>query len=170
MTAQQTPEPREDEAPVRTTNPSIKPALIRLTLTLIVAVVAIMVFFLNPSLLGTIETTNIALVVVQVLAIVAVGRRVVKIVVLRNTAYVLTDRAVRREYSLLARQQAREVPYHRVRSHERRQRRIEHLLDIGSIAVNQGLGELTLEAVPAHEEFYDEIQRRMREEADPANR
>lgn len=145
------------------TTPTVKPVLLRLAVTLGVGLGIIAIIFLNPTLFGTTEVTNIALIIAQILVVIAIVRLLVKLIVLRNTEYVLTDRAVRREYQLLARSKSREVPYDLVRSHERNQGRIEYILDVGSISLNQGLGDLTLESLRDHEDVYEIIREEVEE-------
>ena len=141
--------------------PTVKPALIRLGLTIFIGVAVIGVLFTTPELLGSPEVTNVALIVVQLLVVIAVVRIGIELVVLLNTEYVVTDRTVRRQYSLLARVKSREVPYDLVRSTERSQGRIEYMLGVGSVSLNQGLGDLTLSYLPEHDEVYRLIRRQV---------
>lgn len=143
---------------LRRTRPTIKPALVRLGVTLAVGAVAVAVLSLNPTLLGSVELTDITLVLVQILVFVAVVRILIDILIISNTEYVITDRLVRRSYSLFGRTKSREVPYDRVRSAERSQSRIEYFLGIGTIRLNQGLGDLTLSNLPNHENAYSLIR------------
>jgi len=140
------------------TTPTLKPALFRLAVTVVVGVVVIGILFTNPELLGSVEVTNVTLVIAQVLLVIAVVRLVVEIMILRNTEYIVTDRLVTRQYSLLGRTKSREVPHDLVRSTERSQGRIEYLLDVGSVALNQGLGDLTLTYLPNHNDVYRTIR------------
>lgn len=146
---------------LRRITPTVKPALIRLGLTLFIGAVVIGVLFTNPELLGSPDVTNVALIVVQLLVVIAVVRLGVELVVLLNTEYVVTDRTVRRQYSLLARVKSREVPYDLVRSTERSQGRIEYMLGVGSVSLNQGLGDLTLSYLPDHDAVYRLIRRQV---------
>lgn len=149
------------ETVILRTKPSIRPILIRLVLTLVAGAAVIGAIFASPDLFGSPESANIALVVAQIVVAVAALRLIAKAIVLRATEYVLTERTVRREFKLLARSKSREVPYDLVRSHERSQSRIEYLLGIGSVALNQGLGDLRLEMLPEHEAIYEHVQKRV---------
>lgn len=140
------------------TTPTTKPVLVRLGLTLLVGIGAIGLVFVLPSLFSSTEQANVVLVVVQLLVLVAIGKLLVEFVVLRRTRYVVTTTAVRREFSLLGRTNVKEVPHELVRSTEYRQSRIEYLLGVGSIVLNQGLGDLRLSAVPSHREVYRQIR------------
>lgn len=143
------------------TTPTVKPVVVKLGLSLAIGILAMVTLYTNPELLGSRETTNIGLVVVQLLLIVAIVRLVVKIIVLLRTEYVVTDKGVRRGFELLARSKSREVPYALVRSHERNQTRIEYILNAGSVSLNQGLGDLKLEYLSDHDEVYGRIRKRV---------
>lgn len=143
------------------TTPTTKPVLIRLGLTLVVGVGVLAVIFLLPSLFESTEQANIVLVVAQLLVLVAVGKLLVELIILRRTRYIVTTEGVRREFSLLGRTKVKEVPHGLVRSTEYNQSRVEYLIGVGSIVLNQGLGDLRLTAVPRHQEVYQQIRDRV---------
>lgn len=140
------------------TAPTIKPVLIRLALTTLVGLAVIGVIFAVPSLFGSPEQANIALVVAQLLVLIAVTKLLVEMLILLRTRYVVTADAVRREFSVLGRTKIKEVPHGLVRSTEYRQSRIEYILGVGSIVLNQGLGGLRFTAVPQHRAVYERIR------------
>lgn len=143
---------------LRRVQPTIKPVLIRLALTVLVSVIAIGVLFSSPTLLGSRDLTNVALLVVQLLALIAVVRLVVQLLVLRRTEYVIRPESVKRSYELFLRSNEREVPFELVRSHEFNQSRTENLLGHGTITLNQGLGDLKLRNIPEPDEVYGVIR------------
>jgi hypothetical protein len=158
-----------DEDVVFQTTPTLRPALLRLGLTVLIGIVAIGVLATDPEMLGTRERTNLGLLLVQALLVIGVARLLIEIMILRRTHYVVTESAVRRQYSLLGRTKAKEVPYGLIRSTERTQNRIEYLLGVGSIRLNQGLGDLDLTALPDHEVVYAEIKERVEQETPAAD-
>lgn len=141
--------------------PTIKPELIQLGLALAIGLGIIAVLYDNPQLLGTVEATNIALILVQIVLAMLVIRIVIQILIIRSTIYTITDRQVRREYELLGRNKSREVPYDRIRSVGYSQGRIENILNIGTISINKGLGDLELTSIPSGGEAYGIIQRQI---------
>jgi len=143
------------------TTPTVRPTLIRLVLTMGVGIVALGTLFVAPELLGSRERTNLALVVVQLLLVVAIVRLVIEYVVLQRTKYVVTDDVVCRQFSLAGRTKSKEVPLPLIRSAERTQSRFEYVLGVGSIVLNQGLGNLKLRAVPNHERVYGVVHDRL---------
>jgi hypothetical protein len=149
-----------DSDALLTLQPTIKPALIRLGLVVLVAAIVLGVLFTNPELLGSRDVTNVALLVVQLLTLIAVVRLLVRILVLRRTKYVVKPDSVKRSYELLMRTNERQVPFDLIRSHEFNQSRTENLLGHGTITLNQGLGDLKLWNIPNPQEVYDVIRER----------
>lgn len=152
------PESDADAAVVCRVKPALKPVLIRLGLVVVAAVVAIGVLFASPTLLGSRDVTNVALLVVQLLAMVALLRLLVRVFVLRQTEYVVTSDSVKRTYNLFLRSHKRQIPLDLVRSHELKQSRSESVLGHGTIRLNQGLGDLELENIPNPHEVYGAIR------------
>jgi len=142
--------------------PTIKPNLIQLGLTLAISLVVIAILYDNPELLGTVEATNIALIFVQIVLVILVIRIAIQVLIIRSTVYTITDQQVRREYRLLGRNKSREVPYNLVRSVGYSQDRIENLLNIGTISLNEGLGDLELTSIPSSDEAYNIIQEQIK--------
>lgn len=140
------------------TKPNLTPAFIRFGLTFLIGLAILLYLFRNPDLLGSAERTNVALVVGQIILAVALVRIIADIIILRSTTYILTDRTVRREYALVFREKSTEVPYDLVRSTERSQGRIESLLDVGSVSLNRGLGDLRLSYLSDHDNVYQTIR------------
>lgn len=141
--------------------PTIKPELIQFGLALIIGFGLIAILYDNPQLLGTVEATNIALVLVQIVIVIVLIRIIIQILIIRSTVYTITDRQVRSEYDLLGRNKSREVPYNRIRSVGYSQGRIENILKIGTISINKGLGGLELTSIPSGDEAYRIIQRQV---------
>jgi hypothetical protein len=148
--------------PLLTVKPTVKPALIRLGLVVLVAAVVLGVLFTNPTLLGSRDATNVGLLVVQILASIGVLRLLVRIFVLRRTKYVVNSDSIKRSYELFMRTNERQVPFNLVRSHEFNQSRTENLLGHGTITLNQGLGDLKLWNIPKPQEVYDLVRERVK--------
>lgn len=140
--------------------PTLKPVLIRLGLVIIIATIVIGILFTNPKLLGSRDATNIGLIIVQLLAMVALLRLLLRVFVLRKTEYVVTHDSVKRTYNLFLRSHKRQVPLNLVRSHELMQSRSESILGHGTIRLNQGLGDLELENIPNPHDVYEVIRKR----------
>ncbi|WP_436902121.1 hypothetical protein [Halovenus halobia] len=148
------------------TTPTVKPVLVRLALTIALGIVIIGAVFAAPSLFGSTEQANIALVVAQLLVLIAIAKLLVEMLILLRTRYIVTTDAVRREFSLLGRTKIKEVPHGLVRSTEYRQSRTEYILGVGSIVLNQGLGDLRFTAVPQHRAVYRQIRDRTESQQD----
>jgi hypothetical protein len=158
--------PSSGETVVVQTTPTVRPTLVRLAVTVVAGVVAVAGLFSAPELLGSRARTNLALVVVQILVAIALVRLLIDYVVLLRTQYVVTDRVVRRHFSLLGRTKTKELPLTLVRSATRTQSRIEYLLGIGSIALNRGLGDVELTAVSNHERVYRAVRKQLTQEVE----
>ena len=115
------------------TQPTLKPTAIALAVVVLIGTGIIAYLYANPSLLGSVDRTEIALNLVAILMVIALVRLLLRLYVLTRTRYVLTTDAVRREYTLLYRSFSRELPLAKVRSHELRRNRTETLLGIGSV-------------------------------------
>lgn len=91
-------------------------------------------------------------------------RILVRIFVLRKTKYVVGPDGLRREYALLYRKYAREVPIEQLRGIEFSQNRLEMFFGFGTIAVltagtNQSLGFLEFEHINAPRDVREKIRR-----------
>lgn len=153
----------EPHTDIITTTPTIKPTVAKLVLALVLGVIAIGVLVTNPELFGSRETTDIVLLLVQVLLAISVIRLLIKMLVLRRTRYTITSSSVKREYELLFQTEVKEVPFGLVRSHQFHQSRVENLLGHGTIAINRGLGQLEMENVDNPDDIYDTVRRRIDE-------
>ena len=143
------------------TTPTIKPVLIRLGLTIVIGFGALGIIFSVPSLFGSTERASIVLRGAQVLILIAVLKLLIEMLILLRTRYIVTTQAVRREFSLLGRTKVKEVPHGLIRSTEYSQSRVEYFLGVGSIVLNQGLGDLRLTAVSHYQQIYEQIRDRV---------
>jgi hypothetical protein len=149
-----------------TARPALKPTVLRLALVMLVGVTIIGYFFLDPTLLGSPAQTEIAANLVALLLLVAIGRQLFKLYVLRQTRYVVTPRSVKREYSLVYKKFSRELPLRKMRSHQLRRSRIEALFGIGSVAfltgsVAQSPAFVEFENVPDPERLRRQVRERL---------
>ncbi|MEZ3145106.1 PH domain-containing protein [Halobaculum sp. MBLA0143] len=101
----------------------------------------------NPGLFGGATQANVVGNAVLLLTGIGVARFLIRVYVLRRTEYVVDERSLVRQYSLLLRTWRREVPLTMVRSHQLEQGRIQKLLGYGTISVNDGLGDIRFENV-----------------------
>ncbi|MFB6309291.1 MAG: PH domain-containing protein [Haloarculaceae archaeon] len=142
-----------------TTQPTIRPTLIRTVILVVVVIALFVVLQTNPTLLGDEQITNTTALVVAVLGVIATIRFAIRIFVLRRIRYEITKDRVQRRFSLFFKTQSRGVPFDRVRSHELTQNRVQKLMGFGTIALNQGLGGLKLENVQNPHEVYRAISK-----------
>ena len=159
MTATQSEARDENEPPEQTsppgasgevlveTGPTIRPVLIWMGIAVVVAVGIVALVSSNAEILGGPNLAEILVQAVVVLAVLVVARFGIRAAILTRTTYVVTGKTIRRKYTLLMRTRVREVPTDLIRSSELRQSRIQKLLGYGTIAINQGLGEIRLEHV-----------------------
>lgn len=147
----------ENQPVILETTPTVRPTLIRLGMVGLATTIIIGIIFANPTLLGSVEATNVVLLIVQLLAFIFVVRLVLRILILRRTKYSIKSDSVSREYRVLMRTVEREVPLDRVRSHEFTQSMTESLLGHGTIVLNRGLGTLKLENIPNPDHAYQQI-------------
>jgi len=146
------------ETTVLTAKPTIKPTLIRLAVVLL-ATVAIAVYFrTNLELLGSPELTAVASLIVLLAGALLSIRYLVRILVRKKTAYIITEASVKREYQLFFRTRSKAVRFDKLRSHQLQQNRIQSVLGFGTISLNKGLGEIRLADVADPQSVYAEVQ------------
>lgn len=150
-------ESTDGETELLRTHPTIKPTLVRLGVALTVGVALFALLQVRPELLGSADVTGTVALVVLFLTVAVSVRYLVRIVVLRRTTYVVTDRRIEREYRLLYRTRSKGIRFDKLRSHELTQSRVQSLLGFGTIALNRGLGPIRLDDVPEPRRVYDTI-------------
>jgi uncharacterized membrane protein YdbT with pleckstrin-like domain len=134
--------------------PTVRPALILLGTTLTLTMVVLVYLLTNPETFGEPQLTEIVMWVVLFVAGLVTLRLLIKIFVLQRMTYIITDTELRREYQLLYRRKAREVPIGRLRGVELTQGRIQSALGYGDVnfltgGTNQSLGFVEFENVTA---------------------
>jgi uncharacterized membrane protein YdbT with pleckstrin-like domain len=149
----------DEEAELIRAHPTIRPTLIRLGVALVVGLGLFALLQAAPGLVGSADLTGTVALVVLLLTLLLTLRYLVRIVVLRRTTYLVTDRRVEREYSLLFRTRSKAVRFDKLRSHELTQGRIQALLGFGTVSINRGLGTIHLEDIDDAEGVYRTIQR-----------
>lgn len=161
------------------TTPTLRPTLIFLGASLFVGLAVVGYLFWNPTAVaGDEQLTGIVRVAVALLLVLIVVRLLIRLFVLRRTTYIVRSGALQREFRLLFRHRAREVPVHQVRGHEYSQNRIQALLGYGTIRMltggtNQSLGFVEFEDVPNPglvREHVQELVARRRERSAPSPR
>ncbi|WP_318569615.1 PH domain-containing protein [Salinigranum marinum] len=151
------------------TNPSAKPTAVKLGLTALVGLAVVGYLLSRPDLLGGPEATQIGVYVVAFVFVVAVARLLVRVYLLTRFRYVVTEDALRREYSLLYSSKSRELPLEKVRGYERTQSRVQTALNVGTVgfltaADARGIGFLAFENVPESERVQALIRRHVERE------
>lgn len=127
--------------------PTVRPTLVWLAVVLLGGGILTALVVGNPGVFGGSDQANVVGNAVLLLTAIGVVRFLIRVYVLRQTEYVVDERSLIRRYTLLLRTWRREVPLSMVRSHQLEQGRIQKLLGYGTIAVNQGLGDLRFENV-----------------------
>jgi uncharacterized membrane protein YdbT with pleckstrin-like domain len=148
------------------TGPSLRPAVVKLGIALVVGVVVVGYVLTNPGLFGSQQNAEIGAYVVTLIALLVLVRYAIRAYLLKRYRYTVTDDAVRWEYSLLYKTQSRELPFSKIRGHEFRQDRIESILGFGTVAflsggTNQSLGFLTFENVANPDEVRETVRERL---------
>lgn len=150
--------PAADSEILLETHPTIRPVAIKIGLVLVGTAALVGVFLSFPRLLGSRSATNTALVLVQVVGVLVAARYAVQLLVLRRTTYVVTEESLVREYEFLLHRDRYEVPVGKVRRHDLDQSRIEVLLGVGTIAINEGLGAFHFFHLPRPDDTYTTIE------------
>lgn len=139
------------------TKPTVRPTLVWMGVTVALALAIAGFVATNQSAFGGPETTQVLQQVVAIVALLSLTRLTIKVFVLIRTTYRVTSDGVVRKYTLLLRTQERQVPSGMVRSSELRQSRVQKVLGYGTIKVNRGLGEITLENVASPDEVREAL-------------
>lgn len=166
MTAQQTdsePESKTEQNESTDTvhvqtHPTIKPTLLRLGTVVVVGLALVGYLQTRPELLGSPAITDTAALVIGLGTLFLVIRFAVRLAILRNTTYVVTEDRIEQRYELLFRVYSKGVRFDKLRSHELDQNRVQSLLDIGTISLNRGLGPLRLQNIEDPDEVYRTIR------------
>jgi len=144
----------EDVDVLLQTTPTLRPTLLLMGMSIVVGFAAIGFLLRNPTTVGgDAQLTELVRNAIAVLLLLILIRLTIRIFVLRRTRYVIREDVLRREYTLLYRHWAREVPIRQLRGHEYSQSRIQTLLGYGTIRMltggtNQSLGFVEFEDVP----------------------
>lgn len=138
--------------------PTIRPSLIWLGITLLSGVVTTLYVTTNTGQFGGPDAANIIANVIVALTVIGVLRFLIRIFILTRTQYLIDNEGITREYTLLLESRSRRIPHSKIRSHELHQSRIQKLLGYGTIAANQGLGELELENVSEPHTVYQLLE------------
>jgi len=137
--------------------PSVKVPVVQFGLVAGVGVLILLIIAADSTIAAEPELQRVLIAVVAFFTIIVLLRLLVRIFVLRQTTYLITDDDLRREYELLYRRQSREVPIKQLRGMEFEQSRLESLFGFGTVTVltagtNQSLGFLEFEYInsPQH--------------------
>lgn len=148
--------------------PAITVVLLQFGLLAGVGIVVLGLILTNSDLIGNTQLTNILLLVVGFVVVLALLRLLVKMLILRRTVYVISEDDLRREYNLLYKRRSREVPLQQLRGMEYQQSRLQTVLGYGNVVfltggTNQSLGFLEFEHVNAAKGIRDKIRSMMPE-------
>lgn len=152
----------KSQAAAFTSRPTLKPATIALGLAILITLAVAGVFITNPTLLGTVQLTEVGLWVVLLIGGFVSVRLLIKMYILSRMQYTVSDDGVSREYSLLYRYRRREMPIRMVRGVEVSRDPIETVLGFGTVSIlsggtNQSLGFIEFEHVPNPERVREAI-------------
>lgn len=132
------------------TAPTIRPVLIWFGIVVVIAVVILSWFAANPEAFGGRELTQIVFWVLLLLFAFILLRFAIKMFILTRTRYIVTTDDIRREFDLVYRRNARELPMEKIRGIEFDQSRIQSVLGYGTLSflaggTNQSLGFVEFE-------------------------
>lgn len=172
MTEQETPHRTDggiaqrlsDDVIIETT-PTIRPVLIWFGIATVLGATILLLLLSTPTLLGEPQLTEIVFWIVLLVFVAYLLRFALKMFILTRTRYVVTDDDIRREFALLYRRNARELPMEKIRGIEYNQSRIQSLLGYGTLSflaggTNQSLGFVEFE----HLKQPNETRERIREQ------
>lgn len=169
----ESPSGQQDDGQPRTTaslpiqtSPTIRPVLVWMVITVVLAAAVIGYVASNVEAVGGPDIANVLVQVVLAIAVLVLIRLAIKMFVLTRTEYLVDADRIRRQYSLLMRTWEREVPAEMIRSRELRQSRIQKLLGYGTIEINRGLGDIRLENVANPHEIGDALTVIARDDSD----
>jgi len=143
--------------------PSIKVIMIKIGLTVGLAIATLSLFALNPGLVGGGDLANILLAVAAFIFALAILRLFIKAVILSKTTYIVTPSKLRLEYSLLYKSRTREIPLKQLRGMELKQDRVQAALGFGTLVfltggMNQSLGFIEFENIEGADNVRDRIR------------
>lgn len=132
------------------TSPTIRPVLIWFGIVFVIGTVVLSWLVANPEALGDRKLTEIVFWVAFLVVAAFLLRYVVKMFILTRTRYVVTNDDIRREFELIYRRHARELPMEKIRGMEFNQSRIQSVLGYGTLSflaggTNQSLGFVEFE-------------------------
>jgi uncharacterized membrane protein YdbT with pleckstrin-like domain len=120
------------------TGPSLRPAIVKLGVALVIGVVITAYLLTHPQLFGTQQNTQIGTYVVVLVVLVLVVRYVVRMYMLKRYQYTITEDGIRWEYSVFRKTRSRELPFNKIRGYEYQQDRVESLFGFGTISLLSG--------------------------------
>lgn len=141
-------------------NPSIQVPVLKIILAITVGGP---VGYLLLQQLGFGENTWNVAVLLAVIVSLYVINKVIEIVVLLNTEYVITEDTLIKRFSLLYRTNTREIPIEKIRGVEHNQGMIATLLGVGTLVIltagpNRSLGFLEFQHIAEPETRHDTIK------------
>lgn len=145
------------------TTPTIKPTLIWFGVAISIGGGILLYLMANPELFGEKQLTDIVFWVIFLLLAAILLRFAIKMFVLTRTSYVVTADDIRREYALVYRRHARELPIEKIRGIQFNQSRIQSLLGFGTLSflaggTDQSLGFVEFENLKQPHEARERIR------------
>lgn len=146
------------------TTPTIRPTLIWFGITTAIGGGVLIYLVANPELFGERQLTDIVFWVLFLLFGAILLRFGIKMFILTRTNYVVTTDDIRREYELVYRRHARELPIEKIRGVQFTQSRIQSLLGYGTLSflaggTDQSLGFVEFENLKQPHEARDRIRK-----------
>lgn len=132
--------------------PSIKPAVIQIFLTIGISLVLTIGLILFKTDIGE-RAANILIAIVVLVGFIVIIRAAVEIFLLTRTKYIITDEQLRREFHMFYRTRVREIPIDQLRGIELNKGLLQAILGYGDLrfltgGTNQSLGFLKFERIP----------------------
>lgn len=151
------------------TGPSLRPAIVKFILAVISGACIVAYLLTHPQLFGSQQNTEIGTYVVILVIVILLIRYAVRIYMLKQYRYLITNDGVRWEYSLFYKTQSRELPFNKIRGYEFQQDRIQSFFGFGTISLlsggtNQSLGFIRFENIAASDDVQSIIRENINDE------
>lgn len=145
------------------TAPTIRPVLVWFAVVFVIGAVVLSWLVASPEAFGDRQLTEIVFWVVFLVVAAFLLRYVWRMFVLTRTRYVVTNDDIRREFELLYRRHARELPMEKIRGMDFNQGRIQSVLGYGTLSflaggTNQSLGFVEFEHLVHPHETRDRLR------------
>lgn len=134
------------------TGPLLWPVIFVIGVTVVLTVILIGAIYFNPELVGGATFGEVIINAILILALVILGRYIIKLIILKRTTYTIYDDGFKMEYEVFYRKLERELPVEQLRGKEYDRSRVESLYGCATIRLltggtDQSLGFIEFESV-----------------------